>query len=116
MIFQGQTLNSVKLNEVSGAVPMHVILKLHTANDELRYAVLSKHAIAQASAHDTDGPEKLMVEDVMVLTAPTEALRGYISDHVDTTFTEWDSLERGGEGAGSRRCFSMESCKDVRSR
>ncbi len=94
MIFESQTLDGTKLDDAAGLVPAHVILKLNLDANKLGYATLDKDAIVSQIAGDTQPMEKLMVENVLLLTAPTEVLRSYVSAQAETVFTQTDYMTK----------------------
>lgn len=98
MIFDGETVAGKKVDSPVGLVPMHVIVKLDVAANELKYAVLDKDALTKQNAHGSPPLEVLPAGDDLIVTANTDALRRYISLHAEDLFPDdFDRLERKPE-------------------
>jgi hypothetical protein len=95
MIFSGQTAGGKNVDQPVGLVPMHIILKLDVAANELKYTVLDQDALKKLNAQGSPPLEVLPAGDDLIITANTDSLRRYISVHATDLFpADLDHLKR----------------------
>ncbi|MGO9864166.1 MAG: hypothetical protein ACLPLR_11200 [Terriglobales bacterium] len=94
LVFDQQTLNGATLNDPLGVLPMHVILKLKVSGDDLAYAALEDDAIKKQNPSAGAPLDYEISDGGLVVTAPTDALRRYISAHTEDAFSDFDHFKR----------------------
>ena len=100
LIFENQTLNGEALGTPLGIFTAHIIMKVKVSGDDLAYATLEDDAIQKPHSFWGGSPLDYQVTDGNVLvTAQTDDLRRYISDHPDTLFSDSQHLKRKGKAA-----------------
>jgi hypothetical protein len=94
LVFDEQTLNGASLNDPIGVLAMHVILKTKISGDDLAWAALEDDAIRKQNP-TAGAPLDYQISDGgLLVTAPTDALRRYVSAHTDDVFSDFDHFKR----------------------
>lgn len=93
LIFKGQTVNGAEVDAPLGIVPAHVIAKVNISGDDLAYAPLDDEAIRKSISEGTP-LDYQMVDETMLVTARTDALRGFVSSHAEDVFSNFEHLKR----------------------
>lgn len=96
MVFKDQTVNGTKIDDPFGVISYHVIAKVNVAGDDLAYAMLEDEPIQKQNPRGTR-LRHVTTEEGLLVTANTEALRLYVSAHVDDGFCDWEHLSRKRE-------------------
>jgi len=96
LIADDQTIGDAKLDGPMGVIPTHVIQKVKISGDDLAFATWEDDAIRKQSTGGA-GLDYQMVEGGVLVTAPTEALRRYISEHAQDVFSPVEHLKRRGK-------------------
>jgi len=97
IIADDQTVGNAKLDGPMGVIPTHLIWRVKISGDDLAYATLEDEAIRKQSAAGGAALNYQMVGDRVLVTTPTDALRGYISAHSQDAFSKMDHLKRIGK-------------------
>jgi hypothetical protein len=94
LVFDQQTLKGAVLNDPLGVLPMHIILKMKISGDDLAWAALEDDAIRKQNPTAGAPLEYQISDGGLLVTAPTDALRRYISAHTDDVFSDFDHFKR----------------------
>lgn len=94
LVFDDQTVDGVKQDDPIGVLATHVILKLKTSGDDLAYATLEDDAIKKPNPTGGAPLDYLGTDEGLLVTAPTDALRRYISAHTEDVFSEFEHFKR----------------------
>jgi len=97
LIADDQTVGDAKLDGPVGVIATHVILKVTISADDLAYATLEDDTIRKQSAAGGAALDYQMVNGGVLVTTPTDALRRYISAHVQDAFSKVQHLKRKGK-------------------
>ena len=98
LIADDQAIGDAKLDGLMGVIPTHVIMKAKISGDDLAYSTWEDDGIRKQST-GVAGLDYQMVDGGVLVTAPTEALRRYISAHTRDAFTPVQYLKRRGKAA-----------------
>ena len=96
LMAEDQRIGGTKLDGLIGLIPTHVILKVKISGDDLAFATWEDDAIRKQGP-GTAGLDHQMVEGGVLVTAPTEVLRRYITAHAEDAFTPVQYLKRKGK-------------------
>ncbi len=94
LVFDDQTVDGAKLDDPLGVLATHVILKLKISGDDLAYGTLEDDAIRKPNPTGGAPLDYLETDEGLLVTAPTDALRRYVSAHTEDVFSSFDSLKR----------------------
>lgn len=94
LIANDQTVDGAKLDDWFGAIPTHVIEKVKISGDDLAWAPLEDDAIKKQSTAGGAPLDYQTIGNDMLVTAPTDVLRRYISAHDETVFSDFEHLKR----------------------
>ncbi len=94
LIAHDQTITGVKLDDSFGVIATHVILKVKISGDDLAYAALEEDAITKQNPKGGAPLDYQIADGSTLVTAPTDALRRYISVHTEDVFSSFDHLKR----------------------
>jgi hypothetical protein len=97
LIANDQTIAGVNLDGPIGVIATHVIAKVKISGDNLAYATLEDDAIRKQSTSGGAPLDYQMVDEGMLVTAPTDTLRHYISAHAEEAFSAFQHLKRKGK-------------------
>jgi hypothetical protein len=90
-----QTIAGAKVDNPPGVIATHMIVKLKVSGDDLAFATLEDDAIRkQNPAGSAPLDYQITDERVVLVTAPTDVLRLYISAHTEDVFSDFEHLKR----------------------
>jgi hypothetical protein len=105
LAFKDQTIDGVEVDEPLGVLHAHVIVKVKISGDELAYATLDEEAIRKQSISGSSPLDYYqMSNEIMLVTAQTEALRAFVSAHTEEVFSDFEHLSR------KTACSAPEHC------
>jgi hypothetical protein len=106
LIFKDQTVDGAEVNEPLGVLHTHIIAKVKISGDDLAYATLDDEAIRKQSAlGGTPLDYSQMSNEAMLVTAQTEALRGFVSAHAEDVFSDFEHLNRKNACSTPQLCL-----------
>lgn len=94
LVSDEQTVDGVKQDAPLGVLATHVILKLKMSEDDLAYATLEDDAIRKPNPTGGAPLDYLETDEGLLVTAPTDVLRRYISAHTEDVFSEFEHMKR----------------------
>lgn len=94
MIFDSETVAGKKIESPIGAVPMHVIVRIEVAGDQLSYATLDSDAVEKQNPQEATPLKLLTASEGLIITDETDVLRSYVTAHTLDRFSEVDHLKR----------------------
>jgi hypothetical protein len=97
LIANDQTIAGANLDGPMGVIATHVISKVKVSGDDLAWATLEDDAIKKQSAAGGAPLDYQTVNNDLLVTAPTDALRRYVSAHAEDVFSDFGHLKRKGK-------------------
>lgn len=97
LIVNDQTIAGARLEAPIGVIATHVITKVKISADDLAYATLEDDAIRKQSAEGGVPLDFHRSDEGLLVTAPTDALRRYVSAHTEDAFSDFEHLKRKGK-------------------
>ena len=97
LIASEQKVAGAKLDGPLGVIATHVIAKVKISGDDLAYATLEDDAIRKQSTSGGVLLDYQIADGGVFVTAPTDALRRYISVHTEDAFSNFKHLKRKGK-------------------
>jgi len=109
LVFKSQAVCRTDVEVPLGAVSHHVIAKFEITDDDLAYSAMDADSIEEQNMGEYFPLDYVNAGGAMLVTAPTESLRKYISIHVGRVFSDYEHLTRKAETAQPQAALERSS-------